>query len=116
MKRGDIVLVRFPFTDLSSSKLRPAVVIAPENSCGDVILAFVSSVIRDTQDTDFVLSESDKDFSKSGLKKTSVFKMGKIATLSKDAVYGRMGSVSPRLQKILDEKLRRALWLRDLSK
>ena len=116
MKRGDIVLVRFPFTDLSSSKLRPAVVIAPENSCGDVILAFVSSVIRDTQDTDFVLSESDKDFSKSGLKKTSVFKMGKIATLSKDIVYGKMGSVSPRLQETLDEKLRRALWLRDSSK
>lgn len=113
MKKGDIVLVRFPFTDLSSSKLRPALVVAPENRYRDVILAFISSVIKDIEDTDFVLDEKDRDFSKSGLKKTSVFKMGKIATLSKDIVYGKMGSVSPRLQEELDERLRRALWLRN---
>lgn len=116
MKRGDIVLVRFPFTDLSSSKLRPASVIAPENKYGDVILAFISSVIEDIEATDFVLDKSDKDFSKTGLKRTSVFKMGKIATLSKDIVYGKMGSVTLRLQGELDERLKKALRLRDRSR
>jgi len=116
MERGDIVLVRFSFTDLRSSKLRPALVIAPENKYGDVILAFISSVIKDIEDTDFVLDENDKDFSKTGLKKASVFKMGKIATLSKDIVYGKMGSVSARLQRELDERLKRALRLRNWSR
>jgi mRNA interferase MazF len=105
--------VRFPFTDLSSSKLRPALVIAPENKYGDVILAFISSVIKDIEDTDFVLDKSDKDFSKTGLKKASGFKMGKLATLSKDIVYGKLGSVSPRLQRELDERLEKALHLRN---
>jgi len=31
MKKGDIVLVRFPFTDFESEKVRPAVVLMPEN-------------------------------------------------------------------------------------
>ncbi len=113
MDRGDIVLVRFPFTDLSSSRLRPALVIAPENEYGDVILAFISSVIKDIEATDFVLDKSDKDFSETGLKKSSAFKMGKIATLSKDIVYCKMGSVTPRLQGELDERLRKALRLRN---
>jgi len=50
-------------------------------------------VIKDIEDTDFVIDENHKDFSKTGLKRASVFKMGKIATLSKDIVYGTLGSV-----------------------
>lgn len=111
MERGDIVLVRFPFTDLSGSKLRPALVVAFENKYGDVILAFISSGVKETGNTDFVLKEGNGDFSKTGLKKTSVFKMGKLATLSKDLLSGKIGSVSPRLQEKLDEKLRKALRL-----
>jgi len=111
MERGEIVLVRFPFTDLSSSKLRPALVVAPEDKYGNVILAFISSVIKDIEDTDFVIDENHKDFSKTGLKRASDFKMGKIATLSKDIVYSTLGSVSAGLQREFDERLKGALQL-----
>ncbi len=41
----DIVLVPFPFTDLTTSKKRPALVVSPDsyNSGPDVIIAFITS-------------------------------------------------------------------------
>ena len=42
LARGDVVLVRFPFTDLSGQKLRPALVVGYPRGEG-VILAFVTS-------------------------------------------------------------------------
>ncbi len=44
--RGDVVLVPFPFTDLSAMDLRPAIVLNPpdyEDSSGDVIVAMVTA-------------------------------------------------------------------------
>jgi mRNA interferase MazF len=45
-RRGDIVLVSFPFTDLSSSKRRPALVVSPDSfnqAMQDVVLAAITS-------------------------------------------------------------------------
>jgi hypothetical protein len=45
-KRGDIVLVSFPFTDLSSSKRRPALVVSPDEFNGigqEVVLVAITS-------------------------------------------------------------------------
>jgi mRNA interferase MazF len=45
-KRGDIVLVSFPFTDLSSSKRRPALVVSPDSfneAMQDLVLAAITS-------------------------------------------------------------------------
>ncbi len=47
-KRGDIVLVPFPFTDLSSSKRRPALVVSPDwfnSSNQDLVLVGITSQI-----------------------------------------------------------------------
>lgn len=41
--KGKIVLVPFPFTDLSASKLRPALVLY--EGYRDVVVAFISSKI-----------------------------------------------------------------------
>lgn len=111
MKRGDIVLVRFPFSDYSSAKLRPALVISaiPEK---EVCVAFISSVLPvELEKTDLLFAEDDEDFIQSKLKKDSVFKMNKIAILDRSIVLGRLGYVSEKLQKKLDEKLRIALGL-----
>ena len=86
MNRGDIVLVRFPFTDYSSEKLRPALIISKNNE-NDVIVAFISSVISlKAESTDYLLNKEDKDFYLTGLKKNSVFKMNKIATLDQKII------------------------------
>ena len=49
-KRGDIVLVSFPFTDLSSSKRRPALVVSPDSfnqQLQDVVLVALTSNLID---------------------------------------------------------------------
>ena len=111
MKRGDIVLVRFPFSDYSSTKLRPALVISATNE-KDICVAFISSVVPlELEKTDFLLQVEDDGFIQTRLKKDSVFKMNKIATLDKNIISGRLGIISKRLQEKLDEKLRIALGL-----
>ena len=49
-RQGNIVLVSFPFTDLTSSKRRPALIISPDsfNAAGkDLVLAAITSHITD---------------------------------------------------------------------
>mgnify|MGYP002777855808 CR=1 FL=1 len=68
MKRGTLVLTVFPFTNLLSSKRRPALVVsAQESPLGDVIMAFVSSVVPiPLADTDYLIDAIHPDFPRSG--------------------------------------------------
>ena len=111
MEKGTIVLVRFPFTDYTSEKLRPALIISVGNKT-DVCVAFISSVVPlELEKTDYLLTNDDKNFSLTGLKKDSVFRMKKIATLDRRIILGKLGIVSMDLSKILDKKLKIALGL-----
>jgi len=113
LKRGDVVLVPFPFTDLAAEKLRPAVIVSPDPQELDVVIAFISSIVpsRETAETDFLLTPDDPDFAKTGLKKSSVFKMKKLLTIDRTKLVRRLGRVSPPIQDELDRRLRNALGL-----
>lgn len=114
MQRSKIILTPFPFTNLSGSKPRPAIVVSEsENDGPDVIPAFISSVFHSSlQPTDELLLSSDSEFASTGLKKTSVFKMSKLATIEKSIIYGEIGEASAVLQERLDAKLKIALALK----
>ncbi len=64
MERGSIVLTKFPFTDLSSAKRRPGIVVSGNlTDKNDVIVAFISSVIPQVLlSTDFLITEANVDF------------------------------------------------------
>lgn len=113
MKRGTIVLTKFPFTDLSSSKRRPALIISKvSNEKPDVIVAFISSVIPGRlSETDFVLDTNHKDFPGTGLRKKSVFKMDKLATLDKTIFSGELGNLTTNILVKLEIRLKIALEL-----
>ena len=80
VQRGDIVLVPFPFTDLTTEKLRPAVVISADPQKTDVIIAFISSVVSPAElsETDYTLSRDNPDFTRTGLRKDLTFRMTKL--------------------------------------
>jgi mRNA interferase MazF len=43
-KRGSVVLLPFPFSDQSSAKIRPAIVVSPDYPSDDLLVAAITSV------------------------------------------------------------------------
>jgi len=111
MKRGTIVLAPFPFTDLSGRRLRPALVVSRSDRSGnDVILAFVTTQLaRFRPQTDVGLDDAHPDFSKTGLKQSSIIKLDKLVTVESSILLGELGELSDVLLQQVNEKLRYAL-------
>jgi len=99
MTKGDIVLVTFPFTDLSGSKLRPAFVLISGKE--DITVAFITTNLKDVNSTDVMLKVN----STNGLKKDSLLKLNKIVTLDFGFVAGRIGNLGELELKEVDKKL-----------
>ncbi len=102
-RQGDIVLVSFPFTDLTSSKRRPALVLSPDsfNAAGeDLVLAAITSHITDSPDA--VLLERG-DFAEGWLPRKSLVKTTKLFTMHSSLVAKRICAL--RFEK-MEEVLR----------
>ncbi len=85
---GNIVLARFPFTDLSSSKVRPALVISKNNNQrSDLILSFITSNVASAVSDALLLRPTRQN----GLKGPSLVRFDKIATLEAQIIAGRIG-------------------------
>jgi len=84
---GDIVLLKFPFTDGKGFKKRPALIINDYDD-GDIIVCRITSQIFDTKN-DYYLDK----WMDIGLKLPSVVRVHKIATLDKSLVEIKMGKL-----------------------
>lgn len=106
--KGKIVLVPFPFTDLTAAKLRPALVIYEGDK--DVILIFISSKVPSMpSNVDVLITEKNTGLRKSGLKFDSVIKLDKIATVLKDLIVGELGELDKGLRQEVNQKLKKIL-------
>jgi len=102
-KKWDIVLVPFPFTDLSSAKRRPALVVSPDNYNleKDVVIAYITSQMNLTPRIgDYDLQK----WKEAGLPKPSKVRM-KFATIDKSIIIKTIGNLkkedSEEIEKIL---------------
>jgi mRNA interferase MazF len=115
VKRGSVALIRYPFTDLTGAKVRPALVVTPDHllpRLEDVLCLFISSTMPDALlPTDFVLEAEHPSFPTTGLKRRSVFRMHKLALLHKVLVLRVLGEGDQVLMSEVNQRLRLALGL-----
>jgi mRNA interferase MazF len=109
-KPGDVVLVNFPFTDLLSSKVRPAIIITTKGS-DVIILGVFSKLPEKIQESHFLIDETDKYFAKTGLKKKSIIKTEKIAVIHSSNIRKALGSLPENIFNIVKNKLKKTLEL-----
>jgi|APTNR8051073442_1049403.scaffolds.fasta_scaffold205215_1 mRNA interferase MazF len=88
MKKGNIVLIPFPFTDLSGNKTRPALVLAVDTF--DITVAFITSKVikQEVNDLEIIPSKTN------GLKIDSIIKLNKIATIETSLALGELGTIT----------------------
>jgi mRNA interferase MazF len=96
MIKGKVVLIPFPFDDLSSIKVRPAVCLTnPIGPHRHVILAFISSQVPvDIMDTDLVLDATQADFSLTGLRVPSILRLHRLMTVTTSLIQRELGELS----------------------
>jgi mRNA interferase MazF len=108
MTKGKVVLVPFPFDDLSTTKARPAVCLTdPIGLYHHVILAFITSRIpTDLLDTDLVLDVSHADFASTGLRLSSTLRLHRLMTVTTSLIQRELGALSPGMQSEVANRLR----------
>lgn len=112
MKRaGEVVVIKYPFSDLSQAKLRPALLLGKlPGGHDDWLVCMISSRVRQQVDGfDEVIETHDVDFSQSGLKAASVIRIGRLLVVEGKLLPGALGTIgTERLQRV---RSRLAAWL-----
>jgi mRNA interferase MazF len=108
MTKHKVVLVPFPFDDLTGSKVRPAVCLSdPIGPYRHVILAFITSSVSVTGlTTDLVLDTADPDFAMTGLRVSSTLQLHRMMTAKSSMILRDLGTLSPRMQTKVEDRLR----------
>jgi len=102
---GSVVLIPFPFSDLSNSKLRPAVVIA-EVDHGDWILCQVTSqAYSDRQ----AIEISDDSLQQGSLQRISYVRPGKLFTAHSSLIRRRVSQLKPEVLKQIVDKIKKLI-------
>jgi mRNA interferase MazF len=102
--RGDVVLVRFPFSNLSGFKVRPAVVVSAPHQSQDLFLVPLTSRSSGPLAGEFVIN----DWKHAGLNVISAVKRG-IFSIHQDLILKKVGAISIRDAGDLEHSLK--FWL-----
>lgn len=113
MIKGKVVLLPFPFDDLSSAKVRPAVCLTePIGSYHHIVLAFITSRITpDPLETDLVLDARYTDFALTGLKVSSTLRLHRLMTVTTSLIRRELGELSSSMKAEVDKRLRKLFGL-----
>lgn len=99
MNKGDIVLVPFPFTDLTGNKYRPALILIESEE--EVTVCFITIQMKWQSEYDISVNPTKSN----GLKKPSLIRLSKLATLDKKLIIGRLGVLDTHYTNLLNTNL-----------
>lgn len=107
IQEGQVVLFRFPQTDQTLGKLRPALVIrrlpGPHD---DWLICMISSQLsQQISEFDQIIAEKDIDFKQSGLKTSSVIRISRLAVVNKSVLLGSVGNISIKRLDLIKSKI-----------
>src|SRR5690554_173493 len=88
IKKGDLVLIPFPFTNLAGTKNRPAVILIATTD--DITVSFITTQLKWQEESDVKLEPSEEN----GLKITSLIRLSKMTTIEKGLVIGKLGTLT----------------------
>ncbi len=102
---GDVLLIKFPFTNLKKSKKRPVLVVKAQNSLNDIVCFQITSNAEQTN----LLKIENSDLLSAVFSVKSYIKYDKCFTLNSEIVDKKIGEVNPdilsRLQKLFCDEL-----------
>ena len=99
--KNEVILVRYPFSDLSGSKVRPAIVINDPHISHDVIIVPLTSKVSPLLGGEFVLAE----WKSAGLNVASAAKRG-LYTVNQSLIVKSIGKLSDNDAQSLETALR----------
>jgi mRNA interferase MazF len=99
--KNDIILVRYPFSDLSSSKVRPTVVVSAPHISQDVVITPLTSKVNSLLEGEFILTE----WSAVGLNVATATKRG-LYTVHENLIVKKIGVLVEADVKQLDQSLK----------
>ena len=109
-KRGDVILVLFPNSDLRTAKMRPALVIQADDlgtGLSQMIVAMITSnLVRAGHPSRVMIRRTTRAGRQSGLLTDSVIMTDNIATITETAIDRVIGTIS---MKAIDNALRYTL-------
>ena len=92
MKIGDIILIPFPYAELTKTKVRPAVVIAETiDKYKDLVVSSISSVVpSEISPREILLKPNEIN----NLRADSIIKVDRIVTLKRTDIIAELGKLS----------------------
>ena len=96
-KQGDILIVPFPFSELSSIKQRPVLVLSKNNDISDdIITCGITSYLKDAENSILISNES---LNKGNIPQESRIKVDKIFSLEKTIIKKKIGEINKDTMK-----------------
>lgn len=114
MKRGDVVLIDFPFSAGGGSKVRPALVVQSDRNnlrLQDTIVAIITSNLSRSayEPTQYLIDSAHPDWKASGLSLASAVKCENIYTFNNRRILRRLGQLSAASMRQVNDCLKASL-------